>query len=92
MVLGGSGAAEKVVVGKGLQTGRLANCEAETLGGIIMDVIVAVLGNVACYRGRWPASQLDAKPVGKEAVALDGLFDVAVCRVKFFRKVRKRWG
>lgn len=92
MVLGRPGTAKKVVVGKGLQTGRLANGQAATLGGIVMDIVMAVLGDVAGDCGRGSAGKLYPEPVREQAVGPDGLLDVAVCRVKLFWEVRKRWG
>lgn len=39
---------EEVIVGKGLQSGSLSNCEAPALEGIIVNEIVPILVDVGC--------------------------------------------
>lgn len=63
----GPGAGEEIVVGEGLETGALADGHAAALGGVPVDEVVAVLGDVAGDGARRAVGQLHAEPVGKVA-------------------------
>ena len=46
-------AVEEIIVRERLETGHFPHGETPALTWIGMDVVVAVLGNVAHYRGAW---------------------------------------
>ena len=79
---------EKVVVRKRLQTGNLSHGKAPALGGVGVNKIMSVLGNVGDHSGRRMASQLDTKAIGKRRVVVGR---VLMVRKQTLRKLRNFW-
>ena len=65
MVLLGARSLEEIVIRKCLQPSSLANSKAAGLGGIGMDIVVAVLRDVTGNSGRRFSSNLNPKTVSE---------------------------
>src|SRR5580704_12137774 len=64
-VLGCSRTAEKIVVRKRLNSGRLTHRQASALRSVIVNIVVAIFGDVAGNCGRWSIPHLHAEAIGK---------------------------
>lgn len=61
-------ALEEIAVWKGLETSCFSDCQASTLGGIVVDVVVAVLTDVRSDRGRRRLRQLNPEAICEHSV------------------------
>ncbi len=70
---------KKIVVREGLESCSLADGQASTLRGIVVDEVVAVLGNVGGHRAGRVALELDPEAI-IEFSGLERVCDVLVVR------------
>lgn len=61
------GALEKVIVWKSLKPCCLTNGETAALSRVVVNKVVAILGNMASHGGTWMVPELDAEAVNELA-------------------------
>jgi hypothetical protein len=89
--LGGPGTAEQVIIGKSLQSGGFTHGKATALGGIRVDIIMAVLAYVRDNgRGR-AIGDLDTETIREMPSGSNRLTDIYVIGKQIGGEMLKRW-
>ena len=56
---------KEIIVGECLQSRSLANCQAPVLSRVVVNIVVAIFGNMTGHRAAWHAGCLNLEPVCK---------------------------
>lgn len=89
MVLRGPRPQETVVIREGLESGGFPDSEAPALRRVVMDEVVAVLGDMRRDGGGGTVGKLHAEPVRKH-LSLPADTDVPVCGQQASREIGQR--
>ena len=84
MILRSPGAAEEVVVGEGLKSGRFPNGQATHLRGIRVDVVMTILADVGRDRAARAIPTLHLEPIGERRL---GIIEISMIGSQRFRQL-----